>query len=121
MYREHYAQAWNTWLHELKLRPVTPKPGATPRKDGTGLGEVIEKLDALVRDARPALPEVMQTVGKGFDLAARRAKQNQTKRTWYSGCGKSVGKSIDWGRESFDQIKTPGQCKSCLLYTSRCV
>ena len=114
MYREHYAQAWNTWLHELKLRPVTPKPGATPRKDGTGLGEVIEKLDALVRDARPALPEVMQTVGKGFDLAARRAKQNQTKRTWYSGCGKSVGKSIDWGRESFDQIKTPGQCKSAM-------
>ena len=34
------------------------------------------------------------------------------KSTWYSGCGKRFGKSLDWGKQAFKEFKTPRECQA---------
>jgi type VI protein secretion system component VasK len=115
IYQQKYVEAWNRWLHELALKP-TPKKEAVSAKDGAAVSVVdaIQALDGLVRDARPALPQVLQTVGRGREGIANVSKLRPGKRPFYAGCGKRFGKSVDWGTEAIKDIAKQRECAGVL-------
>jgi len=111
IYRTKYAEAWNRWLHELALRPPsTQKQGARE-----SLAEAVQSLDQLIRDARPALPQVLQTIGRGREGQSSGAGLRKGKATWYAGCGKRIGRSVDWGRQAIDDFRKLRECTSALV------
>lgn len=118
IYRHKYIESWNRWLHELALRsaPAKKEAGTSHRKDATpeSVTDVIQTLDQLTRDARPALPQVLQTIGRGAGAQHAAAARRIGKLPWYSGCGKRFGKSIDWGKQAINSMKKEPQCERAL-------
>lgn len=111
-YRHRYGEAWNRWLHDLSLRAAADSKNAAQRPGTEALTEALRVLDGLVRDARPALPQVMQVVGRGGEVVREELSARRRKSTWYSGCGKRFGKSVDWGKKAYKDIKTPRECEA---------
>lgn len=115
VYRQRYVDAWNRWLRDLALLPFGPKKESPPVKDAAAsaddLANAIRALDGLVRDARPALPQVLQTVGRGREAVQGPSNLRRGKASWYAGCGKPLGKSVDWGKQAYKEMKIPRECK----------
>ncbi len=112
-YRQRYSEAWNRWLHDLSLRTPNEPKSTSPRHAGNeSIADALRVLDGLIRDARPALPQVMQVVGRGGDVVREAMSAQRRKSTWYSGCGKRFGKSLDWGKQAFKEFKTPRECQA---------
>ncbi len=117
IYRQKYAEAWNRWLHELSLRPPSAKKElhGTGKKDSTdSIADAILALDGLVRDSRPALPQVLLTIGRGRDERQTPLPLRRGKTPFYAGCGKRFEKSVDWGKQAFTDLKKLRQCSAAL-------
>jgi hypothetical protein len=117
IYARRYTEAWKRWINELALRSVNSKKDSELRKDVAvdSLGEVIHDLDVLIREAHPALPQVVQTVGRGRDaLQSGSTLRKGGKQPFYAGCGKRFGRSVDRVSNAWEDIKTPRECSSAL-------
>lgn len=120
IYRQKYVEAWNRWLRELTLKLTANKNETIPAKDAAAvsIAEAIQRIDGLVRDARPALPQVWQTIGRGRESAQTVVKLRRGKGPWYAGCGKRFGKSVDWGAQTIKEIANPRECVGALELVS---
>lgn len=122
IYRRHYTQSWDRWLRELSLRPLpaASEPtgnGAAPRiaagsnPSTEALGVAIRLLDGLLREPRPAIAQVLSTLGRGieerFDARVARAQ-----KTGFFGCrNKMFSRTVERSKSAYNAAKLPIGCE----------
>jgi hypothetical protein len=122
LYRTKYVEAWNGWLRDLQLRPSEPANSAKSamgiRKDTAALEDILRKLDGLIRDTPPALPEVWELAGRGRQHAAGVGGLRRSKRPFYAGCSKQLDTLVTQSKNAARQINTPRECRDAMALLS---
>ncbi len=112
-YRRRYLEAWNGWLMELGPRPALKEKEGSGGKDGKGeaLTRAGEALDALLRQPRPELTQVVELSGIGREDSIVPKSLRRVRQT---GCTGWVRKQAVRANKELRDLDTPEACKQAL-------